>query len=92
MSEILFGESGEDIHKWMDEPSKWFGNKHRKYRHDLLTVALLYFFKGQNAAKHAVGHILTDKVVSKAEQKAKQNIRLGIKSFLESLEKLRNQK
>lgn len=50
----------------MDEPAKYLGKGHRKVRHDLLTVAFLKFTEGNEAAKHAIGHILTDKLFSAA--------------------------
>jgi hypothetical protein len=33
-----FGVRGDDIHSFMDEPCKTFGQAHREYRHDSDTV------------------------------------------------------
>lgn len=66
ISKLLLGKDGKSVHSWMDEPSKHLGRAHRRERHDILTVAFLKFTEGTEAAKHAVGHILTDKLFSGA--------------------------
>lgn len=69
ISKILFGETGDKVHKYMDEPYKWLGNKHRSQRHDTLTIALLQMTQGNQAGLHAAAHIITDKTMSAAFNK-----------------------
>lgn len=85
ISETLFGESGEDIHKWMDEPSKWLGVKHRSQRHDLTTLAFLLLTKGKRGAEHGLMHVATDKAVTKVKRDVNRMIQKGIKNFLNKL-------
>lgn len=92
ISEILFGESGKEVHKWMDMPVKYFGRHHRKYRHDPLTLAVLFIkdkTQGTSNFKHGAVHILTDTLVSKAENQAKKLIKKSVENFLKNIKQLR---
>jgi hypothetical protein len=56
---------GDDIHHFMDEPSKAFGKGHREYRHDSNTVKLVGRVFGQKygvelAENIALDHIMAD--------------------------------
>lgn len=89
ISKIFLNEDGDEIHEFMDLPSKWLGNHHRNYFHDLATVLTLGATKGKRAAKHAALHILTDKAVSEADKRMKNAVRTGIKSFMEKIQQFR---
>jgi len=78
VSKMLFGNDGNEIHKWVDEPFKWLGNKHRSERHDPFTVAMLQMTKGKDAALHAAAHIVTDKVFSAAFNQMNKQIKKAL--------------
>jgi hypothetical protein len=88
ISEILFGEDGDEIHEFMDAPAKIFGKYHRKYLHDPLTLAFLYAVGGQEAAEHAAAHMLVDKTYSETKRLATKGIKLGIEKFIKELKKI----
>lgn len=57
-----YGVTGEDIHKWMDEPSRVIGN-HRKFRHDPEQQIPKIFLKkyGDELARNIIlDHIFLD--------------------------------
>lgn len=82
---MILGESGEDIHKFMDKPSQLFGKGHRNYLHDPFTVALIGLMKGQQAAQHAILHILTDEIVSKTKKDTRSTIRTDLDNILKKV-------
>jgi len=84
-SKALFGNDGDKIHGFMDQPSAWLGVKHRSQRHDLNTILMLGILKGVDAAKHATGHVLLDKGVSAFENKIRKEVRNSIKNALKNL-------
>lgn len=79
ISKILFGSSGDKIHKFMDEPVKWMGKNHRSVRHDAFTVAFLQMTQGKQAGLHAATHILADKTLSAAYNKMNKLFKDAVK-------------
>jgi len=59
---ILFGESFEYVHLWLDEfaGKKPYGMKHRRLRHHLAGVMEVERMWGAAAAKAARQHIISD--------------------------------
>lgn len=82
ISKLLFGEDGNNVHKYMDEPFKWLGKNHRSQRHNLLTAAFLQFTKGGNSGLHAIGHILTDQYLSAAVNEFNKRLKNIFKTSL----------
>jgi len=39
---LALGRAYPDVHRWIDEPYRWLGPRHRILRHDLLSVTLRY--------------------------------------------------
>ena len=74
ISNMILGEKGSDIHKFMDEPSKWLGKNHRILRHNLPTVLILGLTKGQKAAAHAALHIATDNLITDIESRIRKEV------------------
>jgi len=59
------GVRGDDIHTWMDEPSRPFGSDHREFRHDSETVKLVgrifaHRYGRKIAEEIALDHITLD--------------------------------
>ncbi len=71
---LLFGEDGDDIHKWMDAPAKWLGPNHRKVRHDLDTLFALYLLNGDRGVEHGLSHILIDEYLSQGYNELRKEI------------------
>jgi hypothetical protein len=82
INRLIFGNDGNDIHKYMDEPVKWLGKNHRQERHDVGTLAFLFATQGKEAAQHAATHIATDKFFSGIENAIKRELRNQIKKFI----------
>ena len=58
-----YGVRGEDIHKWMDEPSQLFGSLHREWRHREEQVIPKVFIDkyGEDLARYIItDHLLLD--------------------------------
>jgi len=92
VSQLLLGESGDDIHKFMDAPIKRLGRNHRNERHDLQTVSFLFATKGKKAAQHALGHILLDNSEKLSNKKAKQLVNNDIRGTLNQIKQIRGLK
>ncbi len=88
VSQLLLGESGDDIHKFMDAPVKRLGRNHRNERHDLQTVSFLFATEGKKAAQHALGHILLDKSEKLSNKKAQQLVNNDMKSTLNKIKEI----
>lgn len=59
----IYGVRGEEIHKWMDEPSRLYGASHRKTRHDPdQSIPKIFVEKyGEELARNIIiDHILLD--------------------------------
>jgi len=39
---LILGRPYSNVHRWMDEPYKWLGKKHRILRHDPISLFLKY--------------------------------------------------
>lgn len=70
LSEFLFGEGMESVHKYKDAPSKWLGGSHRVVRHGPAShMKVAKRFKGRGEidfrkALASVQHDLQDGVLS----------------------------
>jgi hypothetical protein len=71
-SEKRYGVRGDDIHAWMDEPSRISGASHRNYRHDLgcLPTAIQMFGKMYGA--ETVENIFLDHLKADSEENRKR--------------------
>lgn len=59
----LYGVRGEDVHRWMDEPSQLYGSSHRWVRHDKYQEVPESFIEiyGEDLARNIMlDHILAD--------------------------------
>lgn len=58
----MYGVRAEDVHAWMDEPSKIYGPRHRHTRHDLKLIPMKFVEKyGEELARAIMlDHILLD--------------------------------
>ena len=74
---LILGKARPDVDRYVDEPYRWLGAKHRILRHDPISLFVKYhddpegFFAGML-------HILTDFGVSEA--KRKKRVRKNVKS------------
>ncbi len=55
---IVLGREYEHVHKWMDEPVKWLGVKHRMCRHNPLILLMRFGISDDFVA--AMLHLYTD--------------------------------
>lgn len=56
-----YGKSFNDLHKWMDSPSKLLGSKHRILRHDIKKTPIeAKKIFGELADQACIDHILLD--------------------------------
>jgi hypothetical protein len=53
-----FGVEGREIHKWIDEPSRYYGRAHREIRHDLETADYVAEEFGASCGEGAKGQYL----------------------------------
>jgi hypothetical protein len=58
---IFLGEEFPHVHRWMDEPYKWLGPRHRILRHSVPEVLLRFGLSKEFLS--ACLHILADKLV-----------------------------
>jgi len=42
LSQALLGKAYPDVDRWIDEPYKYLGSRHRVLRHDALTPAVVF--------------------------------------------------
>lgn len=56
---VFLGREYPEVHRYLDEPYKWLGPRHRVLRHDLLTVLSLAAVDPAYGAS-ALLHILAD--------------------------------
>ena len=64
-----YGVRGDEIHHWLDEPAKFYGKYHRKYRHDSETVEVVGEIFGNKygralAENIALDHLALDREMS----------------------------
>ena len=60
---LVLGRPYRDVHRWMDEPFRWLGPRHRALRHDPLTLLLRYGLSGELAS--GLLHIVADRASSR---------------------------
>jgi len=63
IDKAFLGKEYPDVHKWMDEPYKWLGPRHRILRHDPFSI-LLKYRNDPNRLTAALLHLLADKGIS----------------------------
>jgi len=77
---IILGKDYDWLHKLIDYPSVFLGPKHRILFHSPRDPIITYLLTNDlDAALSHYLHILTDKAVTKAKKKKKQEIDLLIK-------------
>ena len=59
---LVLGRAYREVHRWMDEPYRWLGPRHRVLRHDPLTL-LLRFGLGEEFVSGML-HIAADEASS----------------------------
>jgi len=65
VDKLLFNKKCTTVHKILDLPSKWLGEKHRILLHDPLTAMLIGFLVDRyEGAMSALLHIALDKQLS----------------------------
>lgn len=42
VSKLILGKAYSNVDRWMDEPYRWLGRRHRVLRHDPLSLYLRY--------------------------------------------------
>ncbi|HEY4699380.1 MAG TPA: hypothetical protein VIH27_03310 [Nitrososphaerales archaeon] len=62
---------GEDIHAWMDEPSRIAGQSHRNYRHDLKSLPMAIRIFGEKYGAEVVENIFLDHLKADSEEDRK---------------------
>ena len=68
-----YGVRGEEIHSWLDEPSKVFGGFHRQLRHNYETINEAVKFFGEKYGSETVRNIVTDHFIADSEQDGQNN-------------------
>lgn len=71
IDKIILGKEYPDVHKWIDEPVKWLGPRHRILRHDIGTIALRYYGDRERTIS-AYMHLITDKYHSKYKRRRRK--------------------
>lgn len=67
-SEELFGETGSEYHKWIDQHAKSHGYPHRHILHTLKGIELGVKEFGEVARKHLEQHIRDDLMLKEKEE------------------------
>jgi len=70
-SEKRYGVRGDDIHRWMDEPSQVSGGSHRDYRHDLNSLPIAIQVFGKTYGAEMVESIFLDHLKADSEENRK---------------------
>jgi len=63
-----YGITGDDIHKWMDEPSQISGASHRQFRHDLDSLPIAIDVFGKKYGAEMVENIFLDHLKADSEE------------------------
>jgi len=71
-SERRYGVRGDDIHAWMDEPSRVSGASHRNYRHDLGSLPTAIQMFGKIYGAETVENIFLDHLKADSEENRKR--------------------
>jgi hypothetical protein len=71
-SEKRYGVRGDDIHRWIDEPSQISGGSHRNYRHNLNALQTAIQLFGKSYGAEMVEDIFIDHLKADSEEKRKQ--------------------
>ncbi len=62
-----YGTRGEDIHAWIDEPSRLAGASHRRFRHDMATLQVAVRMFGAKYGAQMVENIFLDHLRADSE-------------------------
>jgi hypothetical protein len=65
LDKLLLGREHGDVHRWMDGPARYLGERHRVVRHSPLEVLLKYHDSPEKALSGLL-HILADEAESRA--------------------------
>ena len=71
-SEKRYGVRGDEIHAWIDEPSKVSGGTHREYRHNLNSLQTAIQIFGKSYGAEMVENIFLDHLRADSEEKRKR--------------------
>jgi len=71
VEKLILGRARPDVDRWVDEPYKWLGPKHRILRHDPFTLFLKYHDDPEGFLAGLL-HIATDFGVSKFNKSRKK--------------------
>lgn len=66
-----YGIRGDDIHSYIDEPSKSYSQSHRQYRHDSNTVKLVGEMFGRKYGRELAENIALDHIMADHEEEVK---------------------
>jgi hypothetical protein len=66
-----YGERADDLHSWIDEPSKKWGQGHRQFRHDTETVKLAGKIFGDRYGRELAQNIALDHIMLDHEEDIK---------------------
>lgn len=70
-SEKRYGVRGDEIHAWMDEPSRISGGSHRNFRHDLNSLPTAIQIFGKLYGAEVVENIFLDHLKADSEENRK---------------------
>ncbi|MCJ7633013.1 hypothetical protein MUP77_11560, partial [Candidatus Bathyarchaeota archaeon] len=68
-----YGVRGDDIHRYLDEPSRRFGQSHRQFRHDTETIKLVGKLFGSKYGKEMAENIALDHITADHEEERKRD-------------------
>jgi hypothetical protein len=78
-SEKTYGFRGDDIHRWIDAPSRFLGGSHRSERHDPKDVEMAIQVFGSKYGNEIVREIFNDHLVLDAEERNRSTMANGTK-------------
>lgn len=71
-----YGVRGDEIHTWLDEPSRIFGGSHRQLRHGYETINEAVAMFGTKYGAEVVRNIVTDHWIADSEEDRKRTMAL----------------
>jgi len=76
-SEKRYGVRGDDVHRWIDEPSQVAGGSHRNYRHDLDSLSTAIQMFGEYGAEMVENIFLDHLLLDSREDRKNKEIKKG---------------
>lgn len=73
-SQKLYGERADDIHSWIDDPSKFLGGSHRSERHNPKDVEMAIHVFGSKYSNEIVREIFNDHLSLDAEERNRSRL------------------